>query len=176
MSASETERMSASPVATAKGRVIARLRRSLSSRLLALVVMFVLIAELVVLVPSISKQRLDWLEARLEAAYLVGLALDAPGGEMIAPETAEQLFATANIVGVTLEREDMRMPIMTSRLTAEQARIMRFVKLDGSSALEHIADAWSTLLSAGDYTIRVIGKPKYAGGGAVDMFVSHAAL
>ena len=154
----------------------ARLRRSLSSRLLLLVAGFVLLAELVLLVPSVSKQRLDWLDARLEAAYLVGLALDSPGGEMIAPETAEQLFATANILGVTLERDDMRMPIMTSRLTEEQARVMRFVRIDGSSAAEHISDAWTTLLSTGDHSIRVIGKPKYAGGGAVDMFVSQAAL
>jgi signal transduction histidine kinase len=154
----------------------ARLRRSLSSRLLVLVAGFVLLAELVLLIPSVSQQRLTWLEARLEAAYLVGLALDSPGGEMIAPDTAEQLFSTANILGVTLERDDTRMPIMTSRLTEEQARVMRFVRLDGSSAAEHISDAWTTLLSTGDHSIRVIGKPKYAGGGMVDMFVSQAAL
>jgi signal transduction histidine kinase len=153
-----------------------RFRRSLSWKLLALTILFVFFAEIVVLIPSVSKQRLDWLNARLEAAYLLGLALDAPGGEMIETETAEQLFATANILGVTLDREGARMLIMTPKLTADQARVMRFVNLNYKMPQQHVADAWSTLLSRGDHSIRVVGKPKYAAGGDVDMFVSQAAL
>jgi len=71
--------------------ILRKFRRSLSSKLLALTILFVLLAEIVVLVPSVSKQRLDWMNARLEAAYLVGLALDAPGGEMISPDTPRML-------------------------------------------------------------------------------------
>ncbi len=151
-------------------------RRSLSSKLLALTVLFVFIAEIVVLIPSVSTQRLNWLNARLEAAYLVGLALDAPGGEMIETETAEQLFATANILGVTLDREGARMLIMTPKLTADQARVMRFVNLKYDMPQQHVADAWSTMFSRGDHSMRVVGKPKYAAGGDVDMFISQAAL
>lgn len=153
-----------------------RFRRSLSSRLLALTVLFVFLAELVVLIPSVSTQRLSWLNARLEAAYLVGLALDAPGGEMIEPATAEQLFATANILGVTLDRDGARMQVMTPRLTADQSRVMRFVNLNVDMPQQQAADAWSTLLSAGDHSVRVVGRPKYAVGGDVDMFISQAAL
>lgn len=153
-----------------------RFRRSLSSKLLALTVLFVLFAQLVVLIPSVSTQRLDWLNERLEAAYLVGLALDAPGGEMISSETAEQLFATANILGVSLDREGARMLIMTPKLTADQARVMRYVNLNAAMPQRHVADAWLTMFSRGDHSIRVVGKPKYAAGGVVDMFVSQAAL
>ncbi len=151
-------------------------RRSLSSKLLALTILFVFLAEIVVLIPSVSTQRLNWLNARLEAAYLVGLALDAPGGEMIESETAEQLFATANILGVTLDRDGARMLIMTPKLTEDQARVMRFVNLNYAMPQQHVADAWATMLSSGDHSIRVVGKPKYAEGGDVDMFVSQAAL
>lgn len=156
--------------------IAGRFRRSLSSKLLALTVLFVFLAELVVLIPSVSKQRLDWLNARLEAAYLVGLALDAPGGEMIESETAEQLFATANILGVTLDREGARMLIMTPKLTPDQARVMRFVNLNYDMPQQQAADAWATILSSGDHSIRVVGKAKYAAGGDVDMFISQAAL
>lgn len=160
-----------------KGPTIAhRFRRSLSSKLLALTILFVLLAEIVVLIPSVSKQRLDWLNARLESAYLVGLALDSPGGEMIEPEVAEQLFATANILGVTLDREGARMLIMTPKLTADQARVMRFVNLNYAMPQQHVMDAWATMLSGGDHSIRIVGKPKYAAGGDVDMLVSQAAL
>ncbi len=156
--------------------VLVRFRRSLSSKLLALTVLFVFLAEIVVLIPSVSKQRIDWLDARLEAAYLVGLALDSPGGEMIEPDVAEQLFATANILGVTLDRDGARMLVMTPKLTADQARVMRFVNLNYKMPQQQVADAWVTMLSKDDHAIRVIGAPKYASGGKVDMVVSQAAL
>lgn len=156
--------------------IAGRFKRSLSSKLLALTVLFVLFAEMVVLVPSVANQRLNWLNARLESAYLVGLALDAPGGEMIKPEVAEQLFATANILGVTLDSRGARLLIMTPKLTSDQARVTHFVNIDLRILPEHIADAWATFFSRGDNSIRVVGKPKYAPDGVVDMFVSQAAL
>lgn len=159
-----------------KKTIAGKFRRSLSSKLLALTIVFVFIAEIVVLIPSIAKQRIDWLNARLEAAYLVGLALDAPGGEMIAPDVAEQLFATANILGVTLDREGARVLIMTPKLTAAQAQVMRFVNLSYDMPQQQVSDAWATIFSSGDHSIRVAGKAKYASGGYVDMFVSQAAL
>lgn len=156
--------------------IAGRFKRSLSSKLLALTILFVLFAEVVVLIPSVAKHRIDWLSARLESAYLVGLALDSPGGEMIEPETAEQLFATANILGVTLDVDGARMLIMTPKLTADQARVMRFVTLNYDMPQQHVVDAWATVFSRGDHSIRVVGKAKYASGGLVDMFVSQAAL
>lgn len=159
-----------------KPALLDRFQRSLSSKLLALTILFVFIAEIVVLIPSVSSKRLNWFDARLEAAYLVGLALDAPGGEMIKSETAFQLFATANILGVTLERDGARMLIMTPKLTAQQARVMRFVNLKHDMPQQQVIDAWATMFSSGDHSIRVVGKPKYAAGGDVDMFVSQAAL
>lgn len=159
-----------------KPALLDRFQRSLSSKLLALTIVFVFIAEIVVLIPSVANQRLNWLNARLEAAYLVGLALDAPGGEMIRSETAFQLFATANILGVTMERDGARMLIMTPKLTADQARVMRFVNLNYDMPQQQVMDAWATMFSSGDHSIRVVGRPQYAAGGDVDMFVSQAAL
>jgi len=159
-----------------KETIAGRFKRSLSSKLLALTILFVLLAEIVVLIPSVANERIGWLSARLEAAYLVGLALDAPGGEMIGSQTAEQLFATANILGVTLDREGARMLIMTPKLTTDQARVMRFVNLNYDMPQQHVSDAWATIFSRGDHSIRVVGKAKYAPDGYVDMFVSQAAL
>lgn len=151
-------------------------RQSLSFKLLVLTILFVLFAEFVVLVPSIANQRLDWFTERLEAAYLVAVALDSPGGEMIQPEQAEQLFATANILGVTLDRDGARMPIMAPQLTKDQARIMRFVNLDVDMPQQQAADVWATIFSKGDGSIRVVGTPRHANGAQIDIIVSQAAL
>ncbi|MCB2112824.1 MAG: HAMP domain-containing sensor histidine kinase [Parvularculaceae bacterium] len=159
-----------------RGAIYEKFRRSLSSKLLALTILFVFIAEVVVLVPSVSKQRLDWLNARLEAAYLVGLALDSPSGEMIEPEFAEQLFGTANILGVALDRDGARLMVMTPKLTSDQAQIVRYVNLKYATIDQNIAAAWATMFSSGEHSVRVVGKTRYAEIGEVDMFVSQTAL
>ena len=152
-----------------------RVRRSLSAKLLVLTIIFVFIAELIVLVPSVSDQRIGWLRDRLDSAYLVALALDSPD-QMIDLEAAEKLFATANILGVTIDADGTRMPVMTTRLTAQQSRVMRFVNLNRDMPQKRIADAWMTMFSAGDHSIRVVGRPANARNVEVDMFVSQAAL
>lgn len=152
-----------------------RVRRSLSAKLLVLTIIFVFIAELIVLVPSVSDRRMDWLRDRLGSAYLVGLALDTPD-QMIDVEAAEKLFATANILGVTIDSDGARMPVMTTRLTEEQSRVMRFANLNRDSLQKCIVDAWMTMLSSGDNSIRVVGRPQNALNVEVDMFVSQAAL
>jgi signal transduction histidine kinase len=152
-----------------------RVRRSLSAKLLILTIIFVFIAELIVLIPSISDRRVGWLRDRLDAAYLVGLALASPD-QMIDRETAEKLFDTANILGVTIDSDGARMPVMTARLTAEQRQVSRFVNLDRDMPQRQVASAWMTMFSAGDHSIRVVGRPENAPGVEVDMFVSQAAL
>ncbi len=152
-----------------------RVRRSLSAKLLILTVLFVLLAELIVLVPSVSDRRLNWFRDRLDAAYLVGLALDSPD-QMIDRETAEKLFATADILGVTLDIDGARMLVMTTRLTPERSKVTRFVDLSRDMPQEQGAAAWMSLFSSGDHSIRVVGRPANARSVEVDMFVSQAAL
>ncbi len=152
-----------------------RVRRSLSAKLLILTIIFVFIAELIVLIPSISERRVGWLRDRLDAAYLVGLALASPD-QMIDRETAEKLFATADILGVAIDADGAQMPVMTTRLTAGQKRTTRFVNLDRDTPQRQVASAWMTVFSAGDHSIRVVGRPANASGVEVDMFVSQAAL
>ena len=58
------------------------LTRGLSARLLVLTISFVMIGEVLIYVPSISRYRLVYLEERLAAAHEATLALEA------SPETA----------------------------------------------------------------------------------------
>ena len=152
-----------------------RVRRSLSAKLLILTIIFVFIAELIVLIPSISDRRVSWLRDRLDAAYLVGLALASPE-QMIERETAEKLFETANILGVIIDSDGARMPVMTARLTAEQRQATLFVNLERATPQLQIVSAWMTVFSSGDHSIRVVGRPENAQGVEIDMFVSQAAL
>ncbi len=150
--------------------------RSLSTKLFVLTVVFIFLAEIVVMIPSVAKQRMDWFDARLEAAYLVALALEGPREAMIEEEVARQLFSTANILGVTINRDHMRMLILAPEINPHGPPRMHRVTLGDRMPLTLIANAWGTVFSAGDDLIQVTGAPRYAADQNVDIIVSQAAL
>ncbi len=150
--------------------------RSLSTKLLLLTILFVFLAEIVVLIPSVSKQRLNWFEARIEAAYLVGLALEGPRDEMMDENVARQLFSTANILGVTVNQDDMRMLILAPEIDPHGPPRMHRVDLRMQMPDTMIGNAWGTIFSAGNDLIQVTGAPRFAENQVVDIIVSQQAL
>ncbi len=57
-------------------------RIGLSGKLLVLTLLFVMMAEVLIYVPSIANFRLNWLNDRLSAAYTAALVLEAaPSGD-----------------------------------------------------------------------------------------------
>lgn len=151
-------------------------KRSLSTKLLFLTILFVFVAEFVVLVPSIAKRRSDWFMMRFEEAYLASLALEGPR-EGAADETlVRQLFSTANILGVTINSDDMRMLILAPEINPHGSPNMLRVDLTRENKLDLIANAWGTYFSRGDNLIQATGEPQFATGETVDIIVSQKAL
>ncbi len=150
--------------------------RSLSTKLLLLTVLFIFLAEIVVMIPSVAKQRMDWFNARLEAAYLVSLALEGPREAMIEEDVARQLFSTANILGVTVNRNNMRMLILAPEIDPHGPPRMHRVDLSDRMPPTLIANAWGTVFSTGDDLIQVTGAPRFAADQEVDIIVSQRAL
>ena len=66
------------------------LRHSLSSRLLILTVAFIMYSEVFIYLPSIARFRVDWLQQRIDAAYLAALAVQAAPDTKV---TAAQLLS-----------------------------------------------------------------------------------
>ena len=151
-------------------------RRSLSTKLLLLTIVFVLLAELLVMIPSIAKQRIEWFEARIEAAYLVSLALEGPREQMMDETVARQLFSTANILGVTINQDNMRMLILAPQIDPHGPPRMHRVDLGDRMPTTMVGEAWATLFSRGDELIQVTGSPRFAEEQVVDIIVSQQAL
>ncbi|MEO0400730.1 MAG: HAMP domain-containing sensor histidine kinase [Pseudomonadota bacterium] len=164
------------PSATREG-LRHRYRRSLSFKLFALTIVCVLIAELVVLVPSIANRRISFLKDRVEAAYIVGLALNSDSGAMIDEAEMEQLFATAGILGVVLTHSDgARELIKAPALRGDGAGIRHFVDMTDGWSIEDFAAPWMTLGSRGDNLVQVSGKARYGNDDVVDVILSQAAM
>ena len=158
--------------------LLAKYRRSLSLKVLALVIACILVAETVVLIPSIAYHRVTYLKDRIEAAYLVSLALESQAGEMIDLEDARELFDTAAIEGVSVMSDGAQVLIMAPDLDPSAQSIVHFVDIGDSwrwSAATFFAP-WQTLFSSGDDLVKVSGAAAFGDGEMVEILLSQEAL
>ena len=127
---------------------------SLSGRLLILTTVFVMIAEILIFVPSIARFREDYLNNRLERAQIASLALLAD--DMIDSELEQELLENAGVFNVVLRRDQSRQLVLSSDMpqTVTSTYDMR-----DENALVLIRDAISRYVSPQNEVIRVIGAP-----------------
>ncbi|PRY21130.1 signal transduction histidine kinase [Aliiruegeria haliotis] len=128
---------------------------SLSGRFLMLTVAFVMLAEVLIFVPSIARFREDYLLSRLERAQIASLALLA-AEDMIDEELESELLENAEVMNVVLRRDEMRQLVLSSPIPAP---IHATFDLRDPSPWELIRDALACLFDPDPQVIRVIGEP-----------------
>lgn len=127
---------------------------SLSGRLLILTTIFVMIAEVLIFVPSIARFREDYLNNRLERAQIASLALLA--NDMIDSELEAELLENAGVFNVVLRRDQVRQLMLSS--TMPEPISMTFDMRDNSAAVL-IRNALHRFVLPENEVIRVIGAP-----------------
>ena len=85
-----------------------RPRFGLSGKLLVLTILFVMITEVLVYVPSIANFRLNWLNDRLAAARTAALVLDAAPTGMVPESLTRQLLSSIGAKAVAMKMGDQR--------------------------------------------------------------------
>ncbi|MFN0218833.1 MAG: sensor histidine kinase [Hyphomicrobium sp.] len=161
------------PLASARAAVLRFWEsRGLTSKLLLLTAAFVLMAEALIFLPSVSNYRVSWLKERLTAAQLAALASEAfPGGEVPSALRAD-LLRTAQVRAIASRREGERRLVLPveGELTIDAVYDLRGEHENGGEGvglkLGQIRDAISTLFSRDGRIIRVIGK---SGGESTDL-------
>jgi hypothetical protein len=128
---------------------------SLSGRFLLLTVAFVMLAEVLIFVPSVARFREDYLLARIERAQIASLALLATD-DMISPELEVELLQNAGVLNVVLRRDEIRQLMLSSTIPQP---IHATFDLRDPSALQLIRDAMVRLADPEPRVIRVIGDP-----------------
>lgn len=130
--------------------------KSLSGRFLLLTIIFVMLAEVLIFVPSVARFRLDYLQARLDSSQIATLALLAAPDDMISPELEAELLRNADVLNVALQRDEMRELVLSSPMTSA---IEQSYDLRGASTWVLLHDAMRTLWYSDERVIRVIGEP-----------------
>ena len=144
---------------------------TLSGRFLILTAAFVMLAEVLIFVPSVSRFRVDYLLSRLERAQIASLALLA--GDAISPELELELLVNAEVYNVVLVRDQTRMLALSSPVPGAVAATY---DLRDTTPVTLIADAMAALLAPGNRVIRVRGQPVREGGELIEVTMPQAPL
>jgi signal transduction histidine kinase len=127
--------------------------RSLSARLLALTVIFVMLSEVLIFAPSAGRFRLTYLEERTAAGYIAILALMATPDNMVSEDLERELLNQAGAYIIALKRPDgvklMLEADMPPRVDASyDLRERGFFML--------IGDAFATLFQTDNRILRIV--------------------
>ncbi|WP_299077776.1 ATP-binding protein [uncultured Ruegeria sp.] len=144
---------------------------SLSGRFLILTTVFVMLAEVLIFVPSIARFREDFLLNRLERAQIASLALLAD--DMLAEDLEAELLANAGVYNVVLRRDEVRQLMLSSPIPEQ---IAKTYDLRDAGPWVLIRDAMIRLFTVEDQVIRVIGEPVKGAGLLIEVTTDSAPL
>ena len=147
--------------------------RTLSGRFLALTILFVMIAEILIFLPSIARFRLDYLQNRLDLAQMAALASLGAGDGDLPRQLERELLQTADVLIIVLQRDGVRELALIDE--TPQSPVVTYDIRDPSPwAL--IRSAGRVLITPEDRVIRVIGETRQGTEGIVDVMLHEAPL
>lgn len=150
-----------------------RRRLGLSGKLLLLTIGFVMIAEVLVFVPSVSNFRENWLMERLAAAQIAAIAAEAVPGHQLPEGVRDGLLRSAQVRAIAFKSEGARRLIMRSDM---QTRVDGHYNLIDAQPLTLIHDALAVYFAPSGRFIRVVGQPGFGPGQFIEIVISEAPL
>lgn len=155
----------------------------LSAKLLLLTVAFVMLAEVLIFVPSVANYRINWLLDRLSAAQLAALAAEASPTGSVPQPLQNELLRSAQVRSVAIKRSEERLLILQAEMpdAVDESYDLTDMARGGpgpgiASRLGFIADALRTYLSDGRRVLRIIGKPDAERREIVEIVLPEAPL
>ena len=161
---------------TAALRAPARaLRVGLSGKLLVLTILFVMVAEILIYVPSVANFRLNWLNDRLAAAHTAALVLDAAPSGMVPESLAKQILMSIGARTVAIKMGNERRMLAATNVLP--SRIAQDIDMRSVPWWRAIMDAFDTLLFCqSDDVMRVVGPAPMAHGEFLEIVLDEAPL
>src|SRR5437868_1454259 len=148
------------------------LRLGLSGKLLVLTILFVMISEALIYVPSIANFRLSWLNDRLAAAHTAALVLDAAPSGMVPEELARQILDSVGARAVAMKMGQQRRMLAVSDMPP---KIDREIDTRDMRWFTAIGGAFEALFDEHDCVLLVLG-PAPRGGEFIEIIIDNAPL
>jgi signal transduction histidine kinase len=147
-------------------------RFGLSGKLLLLTIPLVMIAEILIYVPSIANFWVNRLNGRLAAANTAALVLDAAPSGMVPESLARQILHSIDARAVAIKMGQQRRLLASTGLPPP---IDHDVDMRSLTAWSSIVDSFEMMLESGNQAIRVIGPPP-GGGQFIEVVIDEAPL
>ena len=152
---------------------------SLSAKLLVLTTLFVMLAEVLIFVPSVANYRNTWLMDRLAAAQLASLAAEATPTGDVPEKLRAELLRTAQVKAVALKRNDQRLLVLQSEMPVAIDQTFDLTQLRSGgivARLQSIGEALAVIVAPGDRMLRIMGQPADDAGDLIEMVLPEAPL
>jgi signal transduction histidine kinase len=161
-----------------------RRRVGLSAKLLFLTLIFVMLAEVLIFVPSVANFRVNWLNDRLTAAQLAALAAEGVPGGVVPDALRIELLRTAQVRAVALKRSNERRLVLPPNSASQIDETFDFRASARPQGAGHefaarlglIWDALGVFAAREGRVIRVIGEPGMHAGDFIEVVLPEAPL
>jgi signal transduction histidine kinase len=147
-------------------------RFGLSGKLLVFTILFVMIAEVMIYVPSIAIYRLMWLNDRLTSAYTAALVLDAAPNGMVPDSLAKQILDSIGARAVAMKMGTQRRLLAVGDAPPP---IADDFDMRNVYVFDSIVDAFRMMLENKKDVMRVVG-PAPRGGDYIEIILDEPPL
>ena len=144
----------------------------LSSKLLLLTILFVMISEVLIFVPSISKFRVDWLTSKLELAEVAALIYTKSSSDLMDEALEAELLERLNVQTLALRTEGRRRLLA---MVDMPGKIARDDDIHAMTPDQSIMAAFDTLFWGEGRTIRVMGQSQ-SNQGVIELVLEETPL
>ena len=149
------------------------LLRGLSGKVLALTVIFVMIGEVLIFLPSIANFRIQWLKGRLAQAEIAALAAEAAPNQILSSDLRSEILNGAGVLAVSLTQGERRKLILRSD---GDYMVDAAFDLRATSWFRAITDAFGAMLAAENRIISILDKPPNMSGDMIEIALKEAPL
>ncbi len=145
----------------------------LSGKVLALTIIFVMLGEVLIFLPSIANFRVQWLKTRIAQAEIAALATEAAPDQKVDDMLREALLMGAGVEAVAVMREDKRSLVLRSN---NPGVVAEAYDLRGGQYYTSILPAFKVLVQDHDRLINVIDTPPAMSGTSIEIAVHEWPL
>jgi signal transduction histidine kinase len=162
------------------GRIRARLgeaskllSRSLSGRLLLLTLVYVLVSEVLIFVPSIGRYHRQLLDDHIRSAELAILPFTEPSGEGLSEGLRNELLKRAGADLVLLKRADQKQLFLVDSIPH---KVDLFIDLGAQMSPSDMVNALDCLLHGGNRILHVVSPTQIRGAQSIGIVLGEAPI
>jgi signal transduction histidine kinase len=147
---------------------------SLSGRLLLLTILYVMVTEVLIFVPSVGRYYRSLLDNHIETAEIAILPFTEPGGQQLSEALRNELLSRAGATAVMLKRSYQRELFLGEQMLPQ--KIDRTIDLRNANVFTEMNEALNSIFAGNDRVLHVISHTRIKGAEDVAVIVSEKPI